>query len=457
MATIIQGATIQGLNVYDASFNGNSALLYLDAGITASYPGTGTAWTGLSTNASNATLVNSPPWTNAGTASYFTFNGTGSQYASTTASKFNVAYTGKTVMVAARMTAVAAATFRCLFGTNGGTRNFNTYIYSPSSGVYQIHWSAGSGGGFSNNLPLTTNQWFIAAVTQTTGGLVSYYFDGQPVGTNTGQTFIQYAANNGEYVALCDNYWYGDIRTIAVYGQALTADQIQQNYTALTNQYSNNIIYSGLQLYLDAANSSSYPGSGTTWYDLSGQNNHVTMQNSGSISYTASSGGYFTTGSNGYFNRATTTGIPTGNSAYTMSAWIQKGGSWGNGGIMGIGSAWGSTNLVNAIRTNGNNSFFNYWWANDLLGNSSLNPVTQWFNIVAKFDGTTRSLWVNGTQIASDTPTGHNVTTSALGIAVTNNTEYLNSNIGQALIYNRALTTAEIQQNYNATRTRYGV
>ena len=457
MATIIQGATIQGFNVYDASFNGNSALLYLDAGITASYPGTGTAWTGLSTNNSNATLVGSPPWTNAGTASYFTFNGTGSQYASTTASKFNVAYTGKTVMVAARMTAVAAATFRCLFGTNGGTRNFNTYIYSPSSGVYQIHWSAGSGGGFSNNLPLTTNQWFIAAVTQTTGGLVSYYFDGQPVGTNTGQTFIQYAANNGEYVALGDNYWYGDIRTVAVYGQALTADQIQQNYTALTNQYSNNIIYSGLQLYLDAANSSSYPGSGTTWYDLSGQNNHVTMQNSGSISYTASSGGYFTTGSNGYFNRATTTGIPTGNSAYTMSAWIQKGGSWGNGGIMGIGSAWGSTNLVNAIRTNGNNSFFNYWWANDLLGNSSLNPVTQWFNIVAKFDGTTRSLWVNGTQIASDTPTGHNVTTSALGIAVTNNTEYLNSNIGQALIYNRALTTAEIQQNYNATRTRYGV
>jgi hypothetical protein len=217
------------------------------------------------------------------------------------------------------------------------------------------------------------------------------------------------------------------------------------------------VVTSGLVLWLDASIAASYSGTGTTWYDLSGQNNHVTMQNSGSISYTASSGGYFTTGSNGYFNRATTTGIPTGNSAYTMSAWIQKGGSWGNGGIMGIGSAWGSTNLVNAIRTNGNNSFFNYWWSNDLLGNSSLNPVTQWFNIVAEFDGTTRSLWVNGTQIASDTPTGHNVTTSALGIAVTNNTEYLNSNIGQALIYNRALTSTEIAQNYSSVRARYGV
>ena len=237
MATIIQGVTITGFNVYDASFNGNDALLYVDAGNTASYPGSGTAWTGLSSNASNATLVGSPPWTSAGTASYFTFNGLGSNYASTTASKFNVAYTGKTVFVAARMTSVAATTFRCLFGTNGGTRNFNTYIYSPSSGVYQIHWSAGSGGGFSNNLPLTTNQWFVAAVTQATSGLVSYYFNGQPAGTNTGQTFIQYAANNGEYVALGDNYWYGDIGVCAVYGQALTADQIQQNYNALKGRY----------------------------------------------------------------------------------------------------------------------------------------------------------------------------------------------------------------------------
>ena len=237
MATIIQGVTLNGLNVYDASFNGNGALLYVDAGNTASYPGSGTAWTGLSTNASNATLVGSPPWTSAGTASYFTFNGLGSNYASTTASKFNVAYTGKTVFVAARMTAVVAGAFRGLFGTNSGTRNFNTYIYSPSSGVYQMHYSAGGAGGFSNNLSLTTNQWFIAAVTQTTGGLVTYYFNGQPVGTNTGVTFIQYAANGGEFVALCDNYWYGDIGVCAVYGQALTADQIQQNYNALKGRY----------------------------------------------------------------------------------------------------------------------------------------------------------------------------------------------------------------------------
>ena len=235
---IIQGVSLKGSIVYDASFNSNGALLYLDAGNTASYPGSGTAWTGLSNNASNATLVGSPPWTSAGTASYFTFNGLGSNYASTTASKFNVTYTGKTVFVAARMTAVIAGAFRGLFGTNAGTRNFNTYIYSPSSGVYQIHYSAGGSGGFSNNLSLTNNQWFIAAVTQTTGGLVTYYFNGQPVGTNTGIGFIQYAANNGEYVALCDNYWYGDIAMCAVFGRALSSDEIKQDFNAIKSRYS---------------------------------------------------------------------------------------------------------------------------------------------------------------------------------------------------------------------------
>jgi len=457
MTTIIQGTNIQGFTVYDSSFNSAGALLYLNAGNTTSYSGSGTTWTDLSTNTNNATLVGSPTFTNVGAGSYFTFNGSGSQYASTPTAKYNQTYTGKTVIIAARLTAITAGTFRCMFGTPTGTRNFNTYIYSPSSGVYQIHYSAGGGGGFSNNLPLTLGQWFVVAVTQTTGGLVSYYFNGQPVGTNSGITFSQWVTDGGENVAYGDNYWYGDIGVVSAYGRALNASEVQQNYNAIIAQYNNSLVSSGLQLYLDANNTTSYPGTGTTWYDLSGQNNNVAMQNSGSISYTSSGGGYFTTGSNGYFNKASST-LPTGNSPYTISAWIQLNTWSAAGGVVGIGSAWGSTNLVNALRTNGTNGFINYWWGNDLFATSSLSPATQWFNVVAKFDGTTRSVWVNGTQIASDTPGGsHNVTTSALGVAVTNSTEYLNGKIGQALVYNRALSTAEIQQNYTVVRSRYGV
>jgi hypothetical protein len=218
------------------------------------------------------------------------------------------------------------------------------------------------------------------------------------------------------------------------------------------------VVSNGLQLYLDANNTSSYPGTGTTWFDLSGQNNNVTMQNSGSISYTASGGGYFTLASNGYFNRATTTGIPTGTSAYTMSAWVQLGSSWGGQGIIGIGSST-SGNQTNQFRTLSTNAFVNYWYGNDLGATSSLSPASQWFNCVAQWNGTTRSIWINGVQIASADASGINVSSSLLQVGATNvgGSEPLQGKIGQALIYNRALSAAEIQTNYTVTRSRYSV
>jgi hypothetical protein len=220
------------------------------------------------------------------------------------------------------------------------------------------------------------------------------------------------------------------------------------------------VVYNGLQLYLDASNTTSYPGTGTTWFDLSGQGNDVAMQNSGSISYTALGGGYFTLTSNGYFNRATTTGIPTGSSAYTMSVWVQwPTGTWPvSGGMIGIGNSI-TTNLTNQFRTVNTNGLVNYWYGNDLSATSTLSPASQWFNAVAQWDGTTRKIWVNGTQIASAAATGLNVTSSLLQVGATNigGSEPLQGNIGQALIYNRALTSTEIQQNYTAVRSRYGV
>lgn len=218
------------------------------------------------------------------------------------------------------------------------------------------------------------------------------------------------------------------------------------------------VVSSGLQLYLDASNTSSYPGTGTTWYDLSGQNNHVTMQNSGGIAYTSSGGGYFTLSSNGYFNRATTTGVPTGTSPYTFSVWIQQGAVWGGNGMIGVGNSTGG-NQTNQFRTTSTNAYVNYWYGNDLAATSSLSPATQWFNAVAQWDGTTRKIWVNGTQLSSAGASGLNVSSSLLQVGATNvgGSEPLQGNIGQALIYNRALSTAEIQTNYTVIRGRYGV
>ena len=215
------------------------------------------------------------------------------------------------------------------------------------------------------------------------------------------------------------------------------------------------IVTAGLQLYLDANNSSSYPGTGTTWYDLSSNHNDVEMQNSGSISFNSGSIKYFNTGSDGWFSKASGTNLPVGDDPYTLSVWVQLGASWGAQGLVSIGPFFNG-NESNAFRTDSTNSYLNYWWGNDLYATSSLSPATQWFNAVAKYDGTTRSIWINGVLASYDTPGAvHNVTSSDLQIAKTVASEYLNGNIGQVLTYNVALSDAEILQNYNATVSAY--
>jgi hypothetical protein len=217
-----------------------------------------------------------------------------------------------------------------------------------------------------------------------------------------------------------------------------------------------NIITNGLKLQLDAGNISSYPGTGTTWYDISGNGNNVDMQNSSSISWTYGGIGYFTTGSNGWFTKSSTSGLPTGNSPYTLSVWVKLGSSWSGQGMMSIGP-FGSSNQANAFRTGNTNQIINYWWANDLVVTSSVSPANSWFNAVVKYDGTTRRILINGSSVGSDTPVGHSVTSGTLQIAKTAGSEYLNGNISQALIYNVALSDSEILQNFNSTKSRFGL
>jgi hypothetical protein len=239
---IISGVTLGNTVVYDASFNANGALLYLDAGQTASYPGSGTTWTDLSTYQNNATLTGSPTFTNAGTASYFSFNGT-NQFAPVTTSKMNVAFTGKTTMFAIRTVNANTgnAIYRNLFGGDTNARNFNTYMYHVSGTTWQIQFSTGPFpwvGPISSSFTVTDNEWIVVAATQTTGGVVTYYVNGQQIGTPaTGVTFSQFINSGIEAVARADNYWRGDMGVCAVFGRTLSRDEIVQNYNSIKLAY----------------------------------------------------------------------------------------------------------------------------------------------------------------------------------------------------------------------------
>ena len=216
------------------------------------------------------------------------------------------------------------------------------------------------------------------------------------------------------------------------------------------------IVTTDLSLMLDAGDLTSYSGTGLTWSDISGNNNHVTMVNSSSINWLDNGIGYFTTGSNGWFSKTGGVNLPIGNSNYTLSAWIQLVTSWNSNGIVSVGP-FGSSNQSNALRTGSTNQIINYWWGNDFAANSSVSPTNSWFNIVAKYNGTTRSVFINGVSIGTDTPSGHNVTTSNIQVAKTYNNEYLQGNIAQVLIYKAALSDVDIVTNFDATKSRFGL
>ena len=209
-----------------------------------------------------------------------------------------------------------------------------------------------------------------------------------------------------------------------------------------------------LRLFLDASNPNSYSGSGIIWYDLSGNGNHVTMQNPSSINWVNSGAVYFLTGTDGWFYNPSGNNLPIGNSNYTFIIWVQLDTNWAANGFMSIGP-FGAYNLSNAFRAGITNQLINYWWGNDLSVFTSLSPTNGWFNAVAKYDGITRSIFVNGVLVGSDTPVGHNVITSELQIAKTTSTEYLQGKVAEVLIYDVALSNSDIVQYYNNTFSRY--
>jgi hypothetical protein len=229
----VEGKMAFGRATANSGFVTTNMLLYLDAGNRASYPGTGTTWTDLSPNANNATGLIDISY-NSSNGGYLLFNGTTSS-GSLDSGKYNTTYTGKTVFVAANLTSITTGTFRAFLGASAGSRNFNFYMYSPSSGVYQLHFSTG-GGSFSGNLSYTPGNWFTAAVTQATDGTTIYYLNGQQV-SQTNMAFTQFLSPSTENVGRADNFWNGPLPIICVYKTNLMAAQILANHNAVRGRY----------------------------------------------------------------------------------------------------------------------------------------------------------------------------------------------------------------------------
>lgn len=89
--------------------------------------------------------------------------------------------------------------------------------------------------------------------------------------------------------------------------------------------------------------------------------------------------------------------------------------------------------------------------------------TSSWAHIVATYSSGSRRLYINGNLVSSDSQTG-TIDTNANGISIGayggyngSRSYYYNGEIGLVRVYNRALSAAEVRQNFNAIRGRYGV
>jgi hypothetical protein len=228
--------------------------------------------------------------------------------------------------------------------------------------------------------------------------------------------------------------------------------------------HSPKIVTNGLVLCLDAADKKSYPGTGTLWTDRSGNGNNGTLTN-GPTFNSGNGGSIVFDGTNDYVNGGN---LGSFYSQGTISYWMKSSAveNYRNplsthylSGNVGIRFEQFTTIVPHGgfIVIIGNNSAnfrtFDYsptqvlsqgiWYNIVLVWNTSTNNVTGYMNGIQKFNSA-HTLWAT--------------TLPSISIGSGFDADrYFKGNIAQVLIHNKALTAAEILQNFNATRGRYGI
>jgi hypothetical protein len=224
--------------------------------------------------------------------------------------------------------------------------------------------------------------------------------------------------------------------------------------------YGPKIITNGLVLYLDAANRNSYTGSGTTWTDLSGNGNNGTLTN-GPTFNAANMGSIILDGTNDYIYRLSISNFNS--STYTILLWGKFVSVSSSGVLFSLGRSSGDADTEAQLYYN--NSRLVYW---DFAGSIAFNFIQSSGTLstnVYQYLGFTKNstngtFYINGYSSGTGTAAfDANISTNdfTIGADIRDSINYVNGNISQFLIYNRVLTASEVLQNYNATKSRFGL
>ena len=228
------------------------------------------------------------------------------------------------------------------------------------------------------------------------------------------------------------------------------------------------LVTENLVLNLVAFDTSSWTGSGSTWYDLSGQSQNGTIN--GATASTvgndgSGTGSFAFDGYNDNVECGNISGFAT-NNEITIENWVRFSSLTGNDGDYSFVISGGGSSLTYKFTTQSGNLRFGV--SSGYVDSSSAASTNTWYHLVGTHDGSTMKFYINnslqGTSSYSYTFPDYIVTDLGryrfipLGgsTPVSENNYQLAGYISVARVYQKALTASEVARNYNLDKSRYG-
>jgi hypothetical protein len=232
--------------------------------------------------------------------------------------------------------------------------------------------------------------------------------------------------------------------------------------STVDGNYYGGIVKDGLVLLLDAAKRDSYPRVGTTWTDITWNGNNGTLTNFGSqtIWNSSNGGSIIFDGTNDYVSSFPNSISQIG--SRTILCFINLN-TTNRAGIVGTRPTLQLTGFgFTCNRTTLGNLTY-YDTSGSVLEVSGVLSLNTWIQVGVVYDSITNSAFLikNGVQIGSTaTSFGLGLSSSFNGVVGDESESFANifkGNISNVQIYNRALSSTEILQNYNALKGRFGL
>ena len=245
-------------------------------------------------------------------------------------------------------------------------------------------------------------------------------------------------------------------------------DYFNTGIKSIHDYSSPNIIRDTLQVYVDAANKNSYPGSGTTWTDLSGNGRNGTLTNGPTFSTSEVDGYIQLDGVNDYISFGQNFNFTT--QSFTIGMWL-KFLSWNAGSGINCALFWKGNFQVNGyyyefpLAANNGGFFTGQSGASQNTNGPGSGPQTlvdNWLNLIITRSGATVSIYVNGAVVTGSAASHVNPADAAsnnfiIGAYNAASQNFTNMRIAMFYIWQKALTASEVLYTFNTSRKRFGL